>query len=650
MKTYQKLNRYPLGAIHAMGFLRDQMLRGKNGMSGHLHELEPGMIADPYINKTYVHAWSDGNQSGWGGEISGNYWTGYIQFAYTLNDPEMIAIATDWVNTMLKKQKPDGYLGTYYEEDAKIHEDYNGWGTACAMRGLIAFYEATERRDVLDAVHRCMLWFCENWAGDNKTCYGGPFLIEPMVFTYYHTGDERLRAYAEDYLQFLCKHDIFKLSYKSMLTERFHYNSNHSAGLGTTGRLPALVYSVTGKEEYLQATARRIGQIYDKTVQITGSPACNMEYAAPVGAITETEYCSYAFYNAMYSYMSFITGDAKYGDMMEQMFYNGAQGARKKDEKAIAYMSSPNQIFATDTSSNSYRDYQVYAPCYPTSCCPVNAVAVVPEFVRGMLLHDDSDNVYVMAYGPCTLRHGDTALTLDTLYPFRNSVSVRIECEKQFALHLKIPVWCKGYSVTVNGETINHTEKDGFVTVLRIWKSGDTVTITFRAEVETVVICDDDNAGKHPIAIRYGALVFSYHIPEKWTPIKGNPMTPLPDGWSWYNVTPSFEEANVSDPYEQLGLRRNQISWNVAIDENLEAKDFTVEEIPTDGYVWENPPIRLHTHCYKAPYMYPIYPDKTCETNEAYQYVTERLPLTLEPYGCTNLRITYFPKADLCQK
>ena len=72
-----------------------------------------------------------------------------------------------------------------------------------------------------------------------------------------------------------------------------------------------------------------------------------------------------------------------------------------------------------------------------------------------------------------------------------------------------------------------------------------------------------------------------------------------------------------------------------------------MEELPANGYVWENPPIRLHTHCYKAPYMFPVYPHKTYETNEAYQYVTDRLPLVLEPYGCTNLRITYFPKADL---
>lgn len=43
MKTYQKLNRFPLGAIHAEGFLKQQMEIGKNGMTGHLYELEPDM-------------------------------------------------------------------------------------------------------------------------------------------------------------------------------------------------------------------------------------------------------------------------------------------------------------------------------------------------------------------------------------------------------------------------------------------------------------------------------------------------------------------------------------------------------------------------------------------------------------------------------
>ena len=46
MANYQRLSRFPLGAIQAEGFLKDQLLLGKDGMAGHLPELEPGMIAD----------------------------------------------------------------------------------------------------------------------------------------------------------------------------------------------------------------------------------------------------------------------------------------------------------------------------------------------------------------------------------------------------------------------------------------------------------------------------------------------------------------------------------------------------------------------------------------------------------------------------
>ena len=647
LKIYDKLSRFPLGSIRSEGFLKEQMERGKDGICGHLHELEPGMINDPYINKSYVKAWGNGDQSGWGGEISGNYWTGYIQFAFTLNDPEMIKTATWWVDTMIKKQRDDGYLGTYYEEDAAIYEDYNAWGTACAMRGLLAFYEATGRKDVFDAVYRCMLWFCENWAGDKKTSYAGPYIIEPMIYVYKLTEDKRLLDFSEDYLDYLCRHDLFATSYKSMLNGDFHYNSNHTAGLGCQVRMPATVYSVTGKDDYLKATERRLGQVIEKSMHLTGAPVSVTEFLGPVSATAESEYCNFAFFNATYSVLSCITGKAKYGELMERMFYNAAQGARKKDEKAIAYLSAPNQLYATDISSNAMFDMQVYAPCYPTACCPVNAVAVVPEFIRGMLLRDSDKNVYVMAYGPCSLDHDGVKLKVDTLYPFRNSVKIALSCCGTFALNLRIPEWSRGYTVKVNGVPFDVSEIDGFVAVKKSWNVDDEVEIDFEAKVEIVKIDDTDASKKYPIAIKYGPLVFSYHPQEKWTPIKGSPMTELPEGWSWYNVSPVHVEADLHDPHDRMGVRKYQISWNLALDEHLSPDDVEIEFVDKNGYPWETPMIKLHTHCYKAPNLFAPYPTKTFEPFGDYQEVTDKLDLELVPYGCTNLRVTYFPKANL---
>ena len=403
MKNYSKLKHYPLGAIKAEGFLKEQLVRGKSGMAGNLYKLEPKMILDPFIKGCHVPAWDGGNQEGWGAEISGNFWCGYIQHAYVMDDPEMKKIAADWVDAVLARRKPDGYLGTYCEEGANVYDDYNAWGTACGMRGLLSFYEATGREDVLTAVHDCMLWFVRNWSGDRKTCYAGPFIIETMILTYRLTNDERLVRFSEEYLEYLTKHDLFSISYKKFLSEEYHYNSNHTAGIGTTGRLPALVYTATGNTDYLNATLNCFEKIRKYSTHLSGGPVSVTEYLGPVGSTTETEYCSFAFYNATFSHLAAITGDPIYGDRMEEIFYNGAEGARKKDERAIAYLTAPNQIFATMDSSAIFGDMQVYAPCYPTSCCPVNSVTVVPEFVRGLFLTDEDGAVYANAYGPCTL-------------------------------------------------------------------------------------------------------------------------------------------------------------------------------------------------------------------------------------------------------
>ena len=158
---------------------------------------------------------------------------------------------------------------------------------------------------------------------------------------------------------------------------------------------------------------------------------------------------------------------------------------------------------------------------------------------------------------------------------------------------------------------------------------------------------DSDYAKKYPLAFKYGALLYSYHIPENWVEIPGNPTTPLPEGWHWYSAVPDYIRPENKDTHDGLGMERYAIHWNIAVDEKLTKEDVTVEECEPKGYVWEEPWIKLNTHCYKAPYLYSAYPRRTFEPYGDKQYVTEKRPLTLVPYGCTNLRISYFPIADL---
>jgi len=48
VKTYNKFSKLPLGSVTARGWLKEQLLRSKDGMGGFLDILEPEMIATPF--------------------------------------------------------------------------------------------------------------------------------------------------------------------------------------------------------------------------------------------------------------------------------------------------------------------------------------------------------------------------------------------------------------------------------------------------------------------------------------------------------------------------------------------------------------------------------------------------------------------------
>ena len=237
------------------------------------------------------------------------------------------------------------------------------------------------------------------------------------------------------------------------------------------------------------------------------------------------------------------------------------------------------------------------------------------------------------------------------MYPFRNNVKFVIDAQKEFSVFLKIPAWAKGYTIKLNGEEITvKANTSGYAEIKNSWNKGDILEIEFKTEIEVIRVDDSDGASKFPLAFKYGALLFSYHIPEDWRAYPGHPTTPLPEGWDWWNVFPDYKEATDGDPHDNIGRRRDAYTWNIAVDENMKSDDIELEFIEDNGYAWSNPKIKLHTKCYKAPYLCAAYPLKTLEPFGSHQYVTYEMPLELVPYGCTNLRISYFPLADLKNK
>jgi uncharacterized protein len=639
--SYNQLIRLPLGDVIAEGWLKTQLERNKTGMGGHLDELEPEMIAQPFINRNHKSPVSPG----WSGEISATYWTGFVQLAFTLNDEELKAKARKWVYSTLALQEEDGYLGSYRKTENRL-EDYSAWSSNWCYRALLHYYDATGDTVILHAVHRGLLWFVKNWSGDQKTAYAGPTLMESMIVVYLKTGDEKLYNWCLDYIKWLDKNDKFHQGMVSLQRDSLEYNEDHVVAFGENVKHPALIYLAGGGQEYLEASINGIKQIMDKCWQPNGAPASNFEYLSPPSAVHVTEYCNFATFLNTFSWMAGITGKAKYGDMMERILFNAAEGARKKDERAIAYMSSPNQLFATmESCPFGLNSFEVYSPCYQVGCCPTQSVRIIPEYIRAMFMHDKAENLYLPAYGPCNVHFKSddgTALTIleETNYPFEETITLQIKASAPWKkqIMLKIPSWCKNYEIKLNGVAVNGSvNADGYMPVESTWND-DKLTIFF-GMTPTLVSVKDIYFQKEPLkAIEYGPLVFSIKYPAFWTPVAGTPLTPLPMDWSWYEASILQKEKPVIPPFYSLNLKE------------LDGGSTIVKKQSVSAYPWDESPIRLEVHMHVTKQGYTKFWDNQRNTPLAYgnPVTADSASQIVEmvPYGCTNLRMTCF---TICQ-
>jgi len=272
----------------------------------------------------------------------------------------------------------------------------------------------------------------------------------------------------------------------------------------------------------------------------------------------------------------------------------------------------------------------------------------MPDYLFGMAMTDADGGIYISSYGPANLDLGDLTLEADTHYPFRDTVTFTVHgSSANKPVNLRIPSWCAAAEVTVNGVAVEGDKKPGtYFRAGNTWNDGDVIVLRLPMNVTVRRLNDGDSWGHFPLVVEYGPLVFSLPIPEVWKPIAGHPHTPLPEGWSWYDVEPDLINDPGGDVYEQIVLRKHNIGWNVAIGENLDLSSVEITE-HEGGYVWENPPLTIKLPGYKALFAYAPYVRKTQEVYQAPIDVHGELTLTLVPYGCTCLRITCFPRANV---
>ncbi len=544
----------PLGDIRPSGWIKEQMRKDMDGFVGHLDEIVPALMSDSIYGSERLHKGSvlkelgnlrEGDAQGdeqykwWNSETQSNWWDGYIRNAFLLGDERAVERCRERVEYILSTQDDDGYIGIY---DKSLRYGYSGengelWAKATLFRGLIAYYEFTGDERVWTAVVRAVDNLMENWPVnasapfDTGEAYNGG-VGHGLVFTdvldsmYRMTGDRKYEDYALflylDYSKWFQWEQDAQL--KNILDENYKLKCH---GVHTYEHLRPVAVAAGASDDPELKTALNLylKKIHSATTVPGG--AIGDEWVGGRDAdATDTgyEFCSSHELMDSYGLLLRRTGNAAWGEQIENIFYNAALGAKHPERGLIAYLKTDNSYEMTGTRNgaadpNQKQTRYKYSPAHQDAavCCVPNAGRIIPYFLQNAWMVDASGALVANVLMPSVLdtEVGGKRVSLRTVtaYPFDNSFTFSVKSEGRVTLKIRVPSWADRVDCSAGYEL-----RDGYVVIDGDFSGGAEISLSFDTKVRVV----QDAKGVHYFA--YGANFYAY--PIKSEEIKGREYAP----------------------------------------------------------------------------------------------------------------------------
>lgn len=150
---------------------------------------------------------------------------------------------------------------------------------------------------------------------------------------------------------------------------------------------------------------------------------------------------------------------------------------------------------------------------YGCACCPSQISRFLPSI--GNYLYGTSKqaiwvNLYIGSTTQVKLDQADVTLRQETDYPWEGDVKLTVNTSKPLKkeMRLRIPGWCKRYTLTVNGEQAQAPVEKGYAVLNRTWKDGDVINLAMEMPVEVVAADPRVKADEGKRAIQRGPLVY----------------------------------------------------------------------------------------------------------------------------------------------
>lgn len=447
--------------------------------------------------------------------------------AYSLkNNPDAVleAKCDEWIDKFAAAQEEDGYINTYYTltgldnrwKNMHMHEMY------CAghmIEAGVAYYNVTGKRKLLDVCIRMVDHMMSIFGPSKRHWVPGHEEIElALVKLYQVTGekkyldfsewliDERGHGYGSDGKepnQWVPAYAQDDLPVREMTDIAGHAVRAMYLYCGM-----ADVAAYTGDQGYIEALNRLWEDVVIRNMYITGGigqSAHNEGFTNDYSLPNVSAYCETCASVGMVLWnwrMNQFTGDGKYADVMERSMYNGA----------LAGISLQGDKFFYVNPLESYGNHHRQS-WYGCACCPSQICRFLPSI--GNYVYGVSDNalwvnLYIGNTANVHLGKNDISLSQETSYPWDGDISLKIMSKSSFKkeVRLRIPSWCKNYSISVNGETFTAPVEKGYAVLNRKWKDGDLIKLMLDMPVEVVAADPRVKEDEGLRAVQRGPIVY----------------------------------------------------------------------------------------------------------------------------------------------
>ncbi|MCU0875831.1 MAG: glycoside hydrolase family 127 protein, partial [Pirellulaceae bacterium] len=222
--------------------------------------------------------------------------------------------------------------------------------------------------------------------------------------------------------------------------------------------------------------------------------------------------------NAMWNWrMLQATGEARFADVMEQVLYNAGLSGVSVSQDRFFYC-NPLEWHADATPSHGHQTATRWEIC-DCYCCPPQ-IARTLSSLQTWAYGIDDEAIWVHLYGGSQLHvrlpSGTVRLTQVTDYPWDGQVRITIdECPTMpFPLRLRIPGWCEGATLSVNGHAVDGVPPCGtYVAVQRAWQSGDVVELRLPMPIRLMESHPSVVANRNRAAVMRGPLLYCVEAP-----------------------------------------------------------------------------------------------------------------------------------------